>query len=132
MLEINTLPNGKREIVATEGVVCRKGHNPSPDNHRMQMLPTDTIENFEEYTELPPYTKDEYDSKVAELIRQKYSSDEENAIKSKAIAALLPDTLSDEEREKNLEQFAAFNAYREECKVLAKNPDLYPKMSNAD
>lgn len=88
-------------------------------------LPTDTPEAFEEVDSIPAYTKAEYDEKVAQLIREKYSQDEENAIKSKAIASLLPNTLSEETNEKHLQQFAEFNAYREKCKEEAKNPELY-------
>lgn len=92
---------------------------------KSMVLPTDTEDNFEEVDELPKFTKAEYDAKVAELIRQKYSQDEENAIKSKVLASMLPNTLSEETNEKHMMQFAEFNAYREECKEMAKNPELY-------
>lgn len=126
MLEIKTFPNGKREIVATEGVVCRKGNTPSKDVHRMQMLPTDTIENFEEYTELPPYTKAQYDEKVAELIRERYSASEEFALQRKMINATNADVpFSDSETNKAIEEYDTYNTFVEECKIRAKNPDLY-------
>lgn len=113
-----------RQVFSDEGKdIHRKGSDVY--FKRSMVLPDDTLEDFEEVDEIPKYTKAEYDAKVAELIRQKYSQDEENAIKSKVIASMLPNTLSEETNEKHMMQFAEFNAYREECKVMAKNPDLY-------
>lgn len=110
MLEIKIFANGKREIVATEGVVCRKGNTPSPDIHRMQMLPTDTIENFEEVIELPKYTEQEYKTKVQELIALKYSIGDEIA---------LLNNLKDD-KEEHLIEYDEYMKYREECKIRAK------------
>lgn len=113
-----------RQIFSTEGKFI---HRLGTETYfkRSIALPSDTVENFEEVAKLPLYTKEQYDAKVTELIRERYTQDEENAIKSKVLASMLPNTLSEETNEKHMEQFAEFNAYREECKIKAKNPDLY-------
>lgn len=76
----------------------------------------------------PPYTKGQYDAKVASLIREKYTADEEAALKSKLLAAILhPDAavINDDGQPKAVSQFDAFLAYREECLHRAKDPALY-------
>ena len=95
-------------------------------------LKGETLEMFEEIDERPKYTKEEYERKVAELIRERYSQDEENAIKSKVLASLLPNTLSEETNEKHMKQFEEFNAYREQCKAEAKAILSEPKPSEED
>lgn len=106
MLEIKTFPNGKREIVATEGVVYRKGNTPMPDIHRMQMLPTDTIENFEEIIEFPKYTRQEYVEKVRELIKERYTIEDEIALYR--------------QKDTKPTEFDEYNQFCEECKARAK------------
>jgi len=92
---------------------------------RGTVLNTDTEADFEEVDEIPPYTKAEYDAKVAELVREKYTESEEFALQRKAInAAFAPATLS-EECGGVLEEYAAYNTYVEECKQKAKDPALY-------
>lgn len=88
---------------------------------RSTTLPTDTPELFEEVDELPPYTKEEYDAKVAELIRERYSASEEFAIQRKMINA----TNAPTPETKAIEEYDAYNSFVEECKIKAKNPDLY-------
>lgn len=87
---------------------------------RQGCLPSMSADDFEELDEKPAYTKEQYDEKVAELIRLKYTQDEENAIKSKVLASLLPNTFSEETNEKHMRQFAEFNAHREACKARAR------------
>ena len=94
------------------------------------MLPSDSIDMFEEVAEIPAYTKSEYDSKVAELVREKYSADEEFAIQRKAInAAFSPSVTS---AESVMIEYQAYNDFVEECKILAKNPELYKSNSEYD
>ena len=76
------------------------------------LLSGDTASDFEEVTEVSIYTKAEYDSKVAELVRERYSESEEFAIQRKALAALSASEGTDAE-------FAAYNSYVNECKVRA-------------
>lgn len=142
MLEIKPLPNGHREVVATEGVVCRRGCQPSPDIHRMGMLPSDTIDDFEEVLEVPAFTKAQYDEKVAQLVRQKYSESEEFAIQRKYIntlggvgsveVAAHIGEVAGVEGVTHLDgvsaaiaEYVEYNDYVEKCKEDAKNPELY-------
>lgn len=88
-------------------------------------------EDWEEIavSDIPPYTKEEYDIKVAELVREKYSADEEFALQRKMINAMMsPDTISaDGSANKALEEYQAYNVYVQECKQRAKDPELYAK-----
>lgn len=89
----------------------------------------ETVENFEEVDQKPPFTKEEYDAKVARFIRQRYSEDEENALKSKLLNALLhPEAVTvsaDGQRPKEIAQWDEFSAWREQCKLRAMNPAEY-------
>lgn len=81
-----------------------------------------------EEIEQPAFTKAEYDAKVAELIRERYTADEEFALKSKMLAAILhPDAavINEDGQPKAVSQFDAFLTYREECLQRAKDPALY-------
>lgn len=80
-------------------------------------------------SDIPPFTKDEYDKKVAELVREKYTADEEFALQRKMLNAVMsPDTISaDGSANKALEEYQAYNVYVQECKQKAKDPELYVK-----
>ena len=86
------------------------------------MLPGDTLDMYEEVSEKPVYTKEQYDEKVAELVREKYTASEEFAIQRKAInaafSAASPDSSASEE-------YQAYNTYVLECKERAKDSGLY-------
>lgn len=84
------------------------------------MLASDSIEMFEVVDRIPAYTKDQYDKKVAELVREKYSADEEFAIQRKMI-----NSINEDADEKAVEEYNAYNTFVEECKKSAKNEDLY-------
>lgn len=108
------------EVTSTEGkMVHRKG----TDTYfkRGTVLPADTVADFEEVDTVPPYTKAEYDAKVAELVRERYSDSEEFAMQRKYLNSL---TAPDEQ---SAAEYAAYNAYVEECKVRAKAADLYER-----
>lgn len=79
--------------------------------------------------DIPPYTKAEYDKKVAELVRERYTADEEFALQRKMLNAMMsPDTISEEgSANKALEEYQAYNVYVQECKQKAKDPELYVK-----
>lgn len=88
---------------------------------KSMVFPNDTIDNFEEVDEIPKYTKAEYEAKVAELIRQKYTQDEEFALQRKMInATMLPSTLDDSIVENIFSQYQEYNYFVEECKFKAK------------
>lgn len=94
------------------------------------MFPSDTMDMYEEVDEKPAYTKEQYDNKVAELVRQRYTESEEFAIQRKAInAAFSPSTFS-MESEKSLAEYQEYNAYVDECKQRAKDPELYITVIN--
>lgn len=80
-------------------------------------------------SEIPPYTKAEYDAEVEKLIAEKYSAGEESALKRKMINVLMsPDTISEEgEPSKIIAEYQAYNVYVQECKLKAKDPELYNK-----
>lgn len=76
-------------------------------------------------------TEGEYKERVVSLIRERYDGDEESAIQRKAISLLLPSPLREGETQEGtegdttdglsiLEEFAAYNAYVEECKRKAR------------
>lgn len=93
---------------------------------RSTALPTDTAEDFEEVDEIPAYTKAEYDQKVNELIRFRYTESEEFALQRKMTNTLLsPQPFSASSSIE--EEYYAYNIYCEECKQKAKDPNLYKK-----
>lgn len=79
--------------------------------------------------DIPLYTKAEYDAKVAELVREKYTADEEFALQRKMLNAVMsPDTISaDGSANKALEEYQAYNVFVQECKARAKDASLYTK-----
>lgn len=62
-----------------------------------------------------------------ELVREKYTADEEFALHRKMINAVMsPDTISaDDSANKALEEYQAYNVYVQECKQKAKDASLY-------
>lgn len=84
------------------------------------LLPSLSIEDYEEVDSIPPYTKAEYDKKVSELVREKYSADEEFAIQRKMLNSINGETDAKAEEEYN-----AYNAFVNECKERAKDAELY-------
>jgi len=118
----------KRQVYSTDGKYV---HRLGTEIYfrRGTTLNTDTEANFEEVYEIPPFTKSEYDAKVAELVRQRYTESEEFALQRKAInAAFSPSTLSVDSGSA-MEEYAAYNSYVEECKTRAKDAALYKKES---
>ena len=61
--------------------------------------------------DIPPYTNAEYAAKVSELIHQKYSLDDEIALRA---------NLEDDPTEKRTNEFAEYLAFRKQCKEEAK------------
>lgn len=119
-----TLIGNLTKLTATEGLIHKIGTDTYAKS--IIMLHSDSIEMYEEVAEQPPYTKDEYDSKVAELVRQKYSESEEFALQRKAINAAFSTSVTSSDS-KAMEEYQAYNSFVEECKQEAKNPELYKK-----
>ena len=61
--------------------------------------------------DIPPYTNAQYAAKVSELIHQKYSLDDEIALRA---------NLEDDPTEKRTNEFAEYLAFRKQCKEEAK------------
>lgn len=113
------------ELSATTGYIHRIGSDAY--SKRLIMMPSDTIDMYEEVDAIPPYTKVEYDAKVAELVRERYTEAEEFAIQRKMLNVMMsPQTLSAEGSTENImEEYAGYNSYVQECKERAKDAELY-------
>lgn len=93
---------------------------------RGTVLQGETEADFEEVDAVPSMTKAEYDARVAALVRQRYSESEEFAIQRKAMNLLLnPEPVNEEgfDPTQTLAEFNAYNAYVEQCKLQAKDPN---------
>lgn len=87
---------------------------------KVTMLPSETIEMYEEVNEIPKFTKSEYEDKVKELIKERYTIEDELAIQRKAFNAMItPTTLSEDSSESIMDEFTEYNTFVEECKVKA-------------
>lgn len=124
------------ELSAAAGsILHRKGSEDYPRIRKAMVRPQDA-DSYEEVAEadIPPYTKTEYDAKVAELVRERYRADEEFAIQRKMIGVMTtPSPLSEAADADSapadsaaiLDEFQAYNAYVEQCKARAKDAGLY-------
>lgn len=111
------------DLVSLQAADGKKLYDMAHDAYHGQItVPSERVADFKEVpaSEVPTFTKDDYDRKVAELIRRKYSQDEEFAIQRKYLGFL-----NGEGKEADREEFLAYNDYAEECKVRAKDPALY-------
>lgn len=97
--------------------------------HRSTVLPSDSVEDFEEADEPPAFTKAQYDEKVAQLVRERYSESEEFAIQRKYLNAMAkgkPEGAAEfAEVFPVLAEYNTYNLYVEWCKEEANNPELY-------
>ena len=87
----------------------------------IKRLTTANPEDWEEIAieDIPPYTIAEYNAKVAELIHERYDSDKE--------MSLINNMMEAEPTEAHKAEYRAYQAYRAECKLKAKDPSLYVK-----
>lgn len=83
------------------------------------------LEEWEEVAvdDIPPYTTAEYNNKVAELIHERYDSDKE--------MSLINNMMEAEPTEAHKAEYRAYQVYRAECKLKAKDPSLYVKAEDA-
>lgn len=105
-----------KQVYSTEG---KHIHRVGSDAYfkRGTVLASDTAADYEEVDEIPAYTEAEYRDKVAELIRQRYSADEETS--------LINNVLDAEPTAQHRAEYAEYQAYRAQCKARAKDPSLY-------
>ena len=87
----------------------------------IKRLTTAIPEDWEEIAieDIPHYTIAEYNAKVAELIHERYDSDKE--------MSLINNMMEAEPTEAHKAEYRAYQAYRAECKLKAKDPSLYVK-----
>lgn len=102
-------------LIESDGFLHLKGNPDYPEMHGCPLADGKTADDYEELDALPAYTKAEYDAKVEELIRARYTASEVEGIYRKVLSG-------DEKAKGELE---VFNAYAEQCKAEAKNPELY-------
>lgn len=88
---------------------------------RHTFVKADDVDNYEEIaiSDIPPYTKTEYDAKVAELIHARYDVDKE--------MSLINNMMEAEPTEAHKTEYYEYQAYRAECKQRAKSPELYKR-----
>ena len=127
MIEIK---NG--EVYSTDGKIVHRVGTDIYFTRGMVFPATDVKANFEEVDAFPPYTKAEYDAKVAELVRERYTDSEEFALQRKAINAAFAPASLPADNANAMDEYAAYNAYVEKCKTRAKDPELYKPMSAYD
>ena len=99
-------------------------HFKGSDNYNhIRQLTTANPEDWEEIAieDIPPYTNAEYAAKVSELIHQKYSLDDEIALRA---------NLEDDPTEKRTNEFAEYLAFRKQCKEQAKKLLIEEKKIN--
>lgn len=97
-------------------------HFKGSDNYNpIRKLTTANPEDWEEIAieDIPPYTIAEYNAKVAELIHERYDADKE--------MSLINNMMEAEPTEAHKAEYRAYQAYRTECKLKAKDPSLYVK-----
>ncbi len=119
MIEIKEYTKFK-EIIATEGYLHKIGDKDYSEYKRKVLLKSESINDYEEILELPKYTHTEYKTKVVELIREKYSVDEEYKVQREAINILLNPMSVSDDNPKQLVDFNEYNRFVENCKIKAK------------
>lgn len=124
------LKNGMVSLIASEGHYLRKiGTSDAETNEitRCAIKADKALEYEEVLTERVMEAKAEaeaeqkYKARVVELIREKYSADDEAAILRKYLAVhSQPQPFSDAKMDEIVMEFDAYNAFAEECKSKAK------------
>ena len=99
-------------------------HKGSDDYATIRKAITANPEDWEEIAieAIPPYTNAQYAAKVSELIHQKYSLDDEIALRA---------NLEDDPTEKRKNEFAEYLAFRKQCKEQAKKLLIEEKINKS-
>lgn len=94
-------------------ILHRIGSDDYPEIRHTTVKPED-VEAWEEVAlaDIPPYSEAQYKAKVEELIRERYTASDE--------FALINNVMTSNPSEKRTSEYAAYQAYREECKARAK------------
>lgn len=87
-------------------ILHRIGSDDYPEIRHTHVKPSE-LDQWEELAveDIPPYTRAEYKAKIVELIRRRYDQDDECGILR--------------QRDTKPDEFAAYNAYVEQCKADA-------------
>lgn len=124
-MEKTTKPDGFVELTVTDpaNTLHRIGAEDYPEMHQVT-VPQDSVDEWEECP-VPAYSQAEYEAKVAELIRLRYTADEEFALQRKMIDMLLTPAPADadsvpESALKTAQEYTIYTAYAEQCKRRAK------------
>lgn len=100
-------------------ILHRIGSDSYSEMHHTTVHP-DHVADYEEVAvaDIPPYSEAEYKAKVAQLVHERYSMDDEIALAANANSPMI---LADEDKAAAIaEEYAAYQAYRAECKARAK------------
>lgn len=120
---LQTTQKGKfTELFTTEGYLHKKGDKQYSQTRRANIFEPDSPDNyeeipFEEYDAavLAQYKKEEYSRRLSAAIHERYSLDDEMALAANINSPML---LADESAANNFaEEYAAYQAYRAECKA---------------
>lgn len=140
-METRNLSNGRVEIWTDAAHVIRKIGDSNPTDVRRRRVSADELDQWEEVAveDMRPYSDEQYNAKVAALVAERYPLTEENAITRKLLfkllhpeASTLDESGTDTELPKEVAQFEAYNIYVEDCKLRAKNPELYVEAEESD
>lgn len=123
MIESTRTAAGYIKLTATAGLLHKIGSDTYVKS--IILLSDESPEEYEEVAERPAYTREQYEAKVAELVRERYTASEEFALQRKAINSLSPALPSGEGVDLVLAEYEEYNAYVDQCKQRAKNPALY-------
>lgn len=102
---------------------------------RATALPADTPADFEETDAPPAYTEAEYEERVEQLIRQRYTASQELALINNAMLSLaMPAALavSGDETERHRSEYAQYQLFRQQCKRQAKEELSSPKQGQEE
>lgn len=81
-------------------------HKIGTDTYFKKGIIVDSIDNYEEVNNIPKYTRTEYAGKVRELIKERYSIEDELAIHR--------------QKSSKIDEYIEYDKFCEDCKVRAK------------
>lgn len=91
-------------------ILHRIGSENYPDIHHTTVKAPDQWEEIA-VADIPPYTEAEYKARVEALIRERYTASDEFALINNVMSGAT---------EKRQNEYAEYQAYRQECKARAK------------
>lgn len=105
--------SGLLEISCDDGYTLHRKGDANIHPISKIVIPAIQMDDWEEIpvSSIPPYTEQEYSSKVTELIRERYSLDDEFALINNVMSGAT---------EKHKNEYAQYQEFREKCKKKAK------------